>query len=576
LNQPVESNADGWKPSSPAAGTAASTVEARCQRAGEGGILPPDSIAGQFIEQGYAGPVRVFTEAECRQFVKAMLAGQTPPLDWSKGHAASSAAYFGIGSHPALVGILSRLLGENFMLWGASLLTRKPGEVHPWHTDIETADAPGGTVTVWIGMENTTRGSSLLLIPGSHRFGVSVQEIRHRRGKSRGATNTEEIVGWAREYDSRSELAAHDVSDGEALFFDGRLWHGSNNVFHKTRLALLLQYARPDVAIRLPDPKNFNWPFQRLTEPKPPCVMIRGSDVSGVNRIVPRPLIAAEAKPTLPPRVYPLQLPLAPDHEKGWKPYPQFKGAAGGIQNFSCHVSVLNHGRCPHPPHRHEDEEILVMLAGEADLLLPDLPGAEATRQRLRAGEFVFYPAHFAHTLQTVSEQPANYLMFKWKNPGAANATGTTTLPFGRFNLFADAESSGDSGKFPRRRLFDGATGCLRTLHGHVSTLAPGAGYDPHVDPYDVALILLEGSIETLGERVKPHAVIFYPAGRPHGLRNVGDTAARYVVFEFHGMKQPSTAAGGLARRLSSKFVEPDYWKKRFRRLGNSIRKRLP
>jgi flagellar biosynthesis protein FliP len=38
---PVVPDAEGWKPSSPAARMAAATVEARFQRAGDGGILPP-------------------------------------------------------------------------------------------------------------------------------------------------------------------------------------------------------------------------------------------------------------------------------------------------------------------------------------------------------------------------------------------------------------------------------------------------------------------------------------------------------------------------------------------------------
>jgi quercetin dioxygenase-like cupin family protein len=42
-----------------------------------------------------------------------------------------------------------------------------------------------------------------------------------------------------------------------------------------------------------------------------------------------------------------------------------------------------------------------------------------------------------------------------------------------------------------------------------------------------------------LGQRVGPGGSIYYAAGEPHGLRNVGDTPARYLVFEFH---RPSPA----------------------------------
>ena len=41
--------------------------------------------------------------------------------------------------------------------------------------------------------------------------------------------------------------------------------------------------------------------------------------------------------------------------------------------------------------------------------------------------------------------------------------------------------------------------------------------------------------METLGQRVGPHSVIFCPAGEPHGIRNPGEVVAKYIVFEFHG-----------------------------------------
>src|SRR3990172_10506397 len=100
-----------------------------------------------------------------------------------------------------------------------------------------------------------------------------------------------------------------------------------------------------------------------------------------------------EMSPQLTSRVYPLRLPLIPDEEKGWKRYPIFDGFTADPRTLSCHVSVLTQHRCPHPPHRHDEEEILLLLAGEVDLILPDMqPPNGEPRKRLRRGEFVYYP----------------------------------------------------------------------------------------------------------------------------------------------------------------------------------------
>ena len=234
----------------------------------------------------------------------------------------------------------------------------------------------------------------------------------------------------------------------------------------------------------------------------------------------------------LPSAVYPQALPLQPDLVRGWKPYPLFNGATTETESFSCHTSVLVKGHIPHPPHRHREEEILIMLSGEGDVILPEVDGPNGEHViRLKLGQFVYYPAGFPHTLQAVSEEPANYLMFKWyARPKAVDSL----LNYGFFDL-ADFISGEVKKGFVASKLFEGPTGCLKKLHCHASTLTPGASYEPHKDPYDVALIILEGEVETLNRRAAPHDVIFCAAGEPHGIRNPGTFPAKYLVFEFHG-----------------------------------------
>ncbi len=110
-------------------------------------------------------------------------------------------------------------------------------------------------------------------------------------------------------------------------------------------------------------------------------------------------------------------------------------------------------------------------------------------------------------------------------------ALPAATFPFGE----AFASQAQDAGEFTTTLIFESPTRYLRRLHCHVSTLRPGAGYDPHEDDYDVAMVLLSGTVETAGRRVEAPSAIFYSADQPHGIRNVGDKPAQYVVLEFHG-----------------------------------------
>ncbi len=243
------------------------------------------------------------------------------------------------------------------------------------------------------------------------------------------------------------------------------------------------------------------------------------------------------AKPRVASGIYPLRIPLPRDNNRDWQPFPVFQGATASVRELSCHASVLVPNRCPHPPHRHQEEELLLLLAGEVDLVLPDAvhpPGH--TRQRIQAGEFVYYPRHFAHTLQTQGLSAASYLMFKWSTTCHADRRD---LAFGRFDMTSSGVDPQVGNGLVARAILAGPTAYLNRLTCHGSTLAPHAGYVPHIDAYDVAVVVLDGQVETLGQQATAHDVIFYAAGEPHGMHNPGDKAARYLVIEFHGRKTP-------------------------------------
>lgn len=237
------------------------------------------------------------------------------------------------------------------------------------------------------------------------------------------------------------------------------------------------------------------------------------------------PKIQPEIK-LLPNKGYPLSIPMPMDADAKWKPYFIFRGTTKGLSDFSCHASVLVNGHCPHPPETHKEEEILMMLKGEAKLELPQHQEGDVY---LKAGQFVYYPSGFQHTLQTVSSEPANYLMFKWHAPKSEKHN--STLPFGKYEIgkyFQDKHVGLNT-----NLIFEKPTQCLTRFQAHASVLTPGASYKPHADLYDVAIVVIEGEVKTLGKIFGPNSVIFYPAGKLHGMANHNSIPAKYIVFEF-------------------------------------------
>jgi len=215
-------------------------------------------------------------------------------------------------------------------------------------------------------------------------------------------------------------------------------------------------------------------------------------------------------------------------------------------------MSGLASGQCPHPPHRHKEEEILLLLEGEIEIPLADIPADDGTATiRLKPGEFVYYPSFFAHTLTTISDEPARYVMFKWQ--GDEPSSGES---LGHIRYDSDAilrEMKGGEG-FHFQNVFGGSTEFLDRLGSHVSTLSPGGGYPAHADPYDVGIVVLRGTLETLGQSVPAGSLVYYAAGEPHGMSNPGNEEAQYLVFEFLG-RPP----------FWTKLTDPSRWRRKIR-----------
>jgi mannose-6-phosphate isomerase-like protein (cupin superfamily) len=489
----------------------------------------------RFAADGFIGPIDFLTPAECSLLSRYFDDADRPaPLEWSKGSAASDRVIYDLATRPPLVSLLRQLLGANVILWGASVVDRAPGQRHAWHTDIESSAPDSRCVTVWIGLENASVDSSLKLICGSQRIGKALQCVAAEHGVAREDRTAEAALEWARGYRSGATLIEPAMQTGQALLFDGRLWHGSvNSRASGRRRALLLQYAAADFAVRIPDWTHLDWPFVFHASPLPPVITVAGRASRRANRIVSPPPRSPERLARLTSVTRSIPWPLARDPARGWRPHPQFRGSTPVLGSIGCHVSVLDPGHSPHPPHAHFDEEVLIVLDGQAELRIADGSEDPAPRREvLESGDFVYYPPYQFHTIRCPGPDPVSYLMFRWHGRPLGSVT---PLPTSIFRGFSPG------------LVFESPTAFLRKLHCHRSRKTDGAGYEPHVDEHDGALVLLRGQFRTGGRTVRAPAVVFQPAGEWHGLRGVGEVPAEYIVLEFHA---PHTGTPRLDRAL--------------------------
>jgi mannose-6-phosphate isomerase-like protein (cupin superfamily) len=372
------------------------------------------------------------------------------------------------------------------------------------------------------------------------------------------------MLSAVRETEPDASLVQPDMTDGDALLFDGRLWHGSHNSRSRgRRVALLLQYAAADCPVHIPDFGQLDWPFRLRTDPRPCAVLVSGTDWRRANRLVPAPP-PATSLPMVTTSITQLALPIDSSTD-AWHVLSAFRGPTASLTDMSCHASVLAPGHSPHPPHAHREEELLIPLHGQVELRIAEGPdGARPRVEQIGPGDFVYYPAGQHHTISNPQTSAVGYLMFKWYAPPSPRTNGSAPLATSIYH-YADLAASPPAKPFDVRPVFEGATTHLGRLHAHVTVLEPGGGYEPHVDAYDVAIVTLSGTIETLGQRVDPLSVVYYAAGERHGMRNVGTGVARYLVFEFHspgvdavpGQSWLRRGLPGRALRVGKRLARP-------------------
>ena len=235
------------------------------------------------------------------------------------------------------------------------------------------------------------------------------------------------------------------------------------------------------------------------------------------------------------PRTWDARLDLTPDSEAAFALHTLFMAPTPTMRMLDVHLSILPMGASPHGIHRHEEEELIIPLSGEAEIIRPAAGDAgEETFETAAPGQIVYHASNAPHTIRATAQAEARYLVLKWRAEAAPEASGLLQSGIYEHASRQNQLAEQDRG-FGSEVIFDAPTRYLKHLHAHVSRVKPGVGYPSERDPYDLVFVLLSGTISTGGRTIEAPAFVFYPADEPHDLSNPGDAPAEYLVLELHG-----------------------------------------
>ncbi len=86
-----------------------------------------------------------------------------------------------------------------------------------------------------------------------------------------------------------------------------------------------------------------------------------------------------------------------------------FNRPTASCSKFEMHVTTLNEGLSSHFPHTHPEEEIILLLMGEAVMQIDD------HEYPASPGALVFLPSMIPHALKNVGKGSCQYFAFQWK-----------------------------------------------------------------------------------------------------------------------------------------------------------------
>ena len=106
-----------------------------------------------------------------------------------------------------------------------------------------------------------------------------------------------------------------------------------------------------------------------------------------------------------------------------WNAIPETKTAVGSVRQFfraptatldelECHVTTLNAGETSHAPHKHPNEELVIIREGTVEVLV------NGELKRVGPGSVIFNASNQLHQLRNVGTVPATYHVINWSSPG--------------------------------------------------------------------------------------------------------------------------------------------------------------
>lgn len=210
---------------------------------------------------------------------------------------------------------------------------------------------------------------------------------------------------------------------------------------------------------------------------------------------------------------------------------PLLEGSSVAFKHIKIHATTVYPNQAPHPGHRHDEEEMIIIKEGELTVTV------EGKTQLLGAGSVALFMSGEEHGFENKSNRNVTYYVMRYesreplniergKQAGGSFMINWKDVPF----------QTHDKGGI--RRFFDKGTSMSKRFEMHVTTLKEGMeSHPPHTHKAAEILLPIDNIAEEhiAGTWLKAGIgdIIFLESNVPHAIRNIGKRTVTYFAFQF-------------------------------------------
>jgi (S)-ureidoglycine aminohydrolase len=209
-----------------------------------------------------------------------------------------------------------------------------------------------------------------------------------------------------------------------------------------------------------------------------------------------------------------------------------FDGTGPVNDNLESHTTTIAPGKAAHAPHKHPEEELLIVKEGTVRVTIND------KSQLLGPGSIAYVMPGDEHGAVNAGSTNATYYIIKYRAKKDSLKPERAVKAGGSFMVNWNDVAFNAHDKGGIRRFFEKPTGVFRRFEMHVTTLNTGLkSHEPHTHKAEEIVLMIEGNAEMqIGNEFKkagPGDLIFLGSNVSHAIRNDDTKPCVYFAFQW-------------------------------------------